>query len=119
MIWIVSTGPRSLTSIEAVVAVNDHRPDCAQRRQSLGDRVQKAGLVHAHELPAGPGRVGQRSQQVEDRRKPQRHAHGHSVLGRGMMVNREAKADPRFFETLGLRGSVGVYVHPELSQNLS
>ena len=79
----------------------------------LCDRSNEPIVVDAHDLTTGTRRTGQWAEEIEDRRKSERLAHRHGVLGRGVMVNCETECDTRLLETFSLHVSTGVDIDPE------
>ena len=98
--------------------MDDHRLLRAQSRQSLGDLLDPALLVHADELSLGLGGVRQRAQQVEDGRHAQRFARAGREAHRRVVMDRKAEAHADLIEAPRLHLRRGVDVDADRLQDL-
>jgi len=72
----------------------------------------------AQQLKRGTGRIAERTQQVEDRRRAELLANRRDVLHRRMHVRREAEADSELVEAALDRGRRSIDVHPQRRQHI-
>src|SRR5690606_5724974 len=81
-----------------VESVTVHDPDRfrAQPLEHMRDRLHPIRRKNPDELFFDTGRIGERSEQVEDRARAELHPGGANVTHRSVMIGREHEADARF-----------------------
>src|SRR6185295_142119 len=81
--------------VQAVVGMYDPGAFAAQFAQDRCELVGEFRCEDSEELMSGASRVGQRSEEIEDRRDAQRTAGRPDKPHRRMMASRECEADVR------------------------
>jgi len=92
-------GDRDL--VGAVAAVNHERFLRAQFGQHPANRLDQVFRKDPQQLPADPGRVGQRAEKIEYRPHAQLPAHRRCVLHRRVMTRGEQEADTHLVDHFG------------------
>ena len=82
-------------------AVHDHAVLAAELEQSVRHRLDPLGRVHADQLAARAGRVGEGPEQVEDRAHAERAPHRPRVAHRRMVRGRVQVAEAVEVDHLG------------------
>src|SRR5439155_1225106 len=85
----------------------------AQPGERPGDERRAIALGHTNHLAAHAGGVGERPEQVHDRRDRELASYRRRVLHRGMEVRREQKRDARFPEDARRLARVEADVHAQ------
>ena len=73
---------------------DDERVLATEAGEGLGDRLLVAAVADAEQLAARPGRVGERSQDIEDGPLSDLLARADGVFHGGMELGREHETDP-------------------------
>ncbi len=90
------------------IAVDDERPLGPEELGNVGDPGGRRRVAHAEELACRPGRVRQRTEQVERRSDPDLAARRTGVLHRRVEPRREHEREPALAEGLARRQRVVV-----------
>src|SRR5262249_14796106 len=88
--------------VEAVGGMDDHATLAAEPREGLAEGFNKLLRVYADELALRAGRVGEGAEEVEDGGEAEALARGGGELHRGVMIDGEGEAHPRFLEAAAL-----------------
>jgi hypothetical protein len=104
--------------VHADLAVHDQRVQVAELPQRPGDHRHHRRVGDAHDLPARSGRVGQRPQQVHDRRDAELAAHRPHVAHGGVEQRREHEHDPDLFQDVRHPGGLQVDADAERLQHV-
>ena len=95
----VRAGGRQL--VQVAVAVEHQRGMAAQRAQHLGQDLRQGRVVHADDLVRGAGRVGQRSEHVEDGALAQLAAGADRMFHGRVELRRKQEADADLLDARG------------------
>ena len=104
--------------VEPVRAV--HHPDRlrAEVLQDLRQRLHPLPREHADHLPLDAGRIGERTEQVEDRSRRELGPGRTDILHRGMMRGREHEADAGFLDAAADLLGPQIDLHAERGQHV-
>ncbi len=104
--------------VEAVAAMDHHHVPTAERLQHLGQGADEATIEHAEQLVRRISRIGERSQQIEQRPHAQRLAHWRGVLHGAVVVRREQEAQSHRIDQLADTLRASVQVDAEMLQDI-
>ena len=93
--------------------MDDPGPVGAQAFQDLGQRLQPFAVEDSEHLTLHPGRIGQRSDQIENRADPQLAPRCRDVTHGSMMPRRHQKGDTQFIEAAFTEVDRWLEINPE------
>ena len=99
--------------VDAVVGADDQRALAPEPDERLGDRLLVAAVGDAEQLPARARRVGERTEEVEDRPHGELLAHRDHVLHRRVVAGGEHEAEADLLDAAADAVGVEVDAHPE------
>ena len=103
--------------IQAIAGMEDQRPNRAEPSMRFSHRPYESIGIDPHDLSASARGVGQRTEQVEDRRKTQGLPDRHRMFCRRVVVNGEAEGDTRLLQAPKLHRAIGIDIDPEGREN--
>ncbi len=104
--------------VEAVVSVDDEASLAAEVPEHGGEDRRQGGIVHADELVARAGGVGQRAEQVEDGADADLAPRADGELHRLVEHRRVEESDPGFAQAALDHAGPGLDVHAELPEHV-